>query len=202
MRCVVQMKELLKLFSPGTVPHYFVIKTFGDFLPANPLAAVPKLREVLARVLPVLASIKMPNLKWVFATALGNFCDAILHYVANIEDVAAAAAAAGSTAPAVPAFTLDSFSSEIFPCYEVLFATWLTDKEAKVRLATIKALGAMCAVIARPNFDEQLPRLIPALLGLYKKEKQQLPITQGMCSVLAVAVKVSSVSLFFCFNVC
>ena len=34
--------------------------------------------------------------------------------------------------------------------------------------------------------------VIPALLGLYKKEKQQLPITQGMCSVLAVAVKVSS----------
>lgn len=176
------MKELLKLFSPGTVPHYFVVKTFGDFLPANPLAAVPRLKEVLARVVPVLASIKAANMKWVFATALGNFCEAMLHYVANIED-------GSSAAPTGSALTLDSFSSEIFPCYEVLFATWLQDKEPKVKLATIKALGSMCAVMPRANFEEQLPRLLPALLALYKKEKKHLPITQGMCSVLSVAVK-------------
>jgi hypothetical protein len=182
------MRDLLALFSPGTVPHYFVIKTFADFVPANALAAVPKLKEVLARILPVLASIKAPNIKWVFATALGNFCEAILHYVANVEDGAVVAAGQQK-------FTLESFSSEVFPCYEVLFAQWLPAKEAAVRLATIKSLGSMCAVMTRANFAEQLPRLLPALLALYKKEKEQLPITQGMCSVLAVAAKDNSAAL-------
>jgi hypothetical protein len=181
------MRDLLALFSPGNVPHYFVIKTFADFVPANPLAAVPKLKEVLARILPVLASIKTPNIKWVFATALGNFCEAILHYVANVED--------GAVTAAGQKFTLESFSSEVFPCYEVLFAQWLPAKEAQVRLATIKSLGSMCAVMTRANFEDQLPRLLPALLALYKKEKEQLPITQGMCSVLAVAVKDNSAAL-------
>jgi hypothetical protein len=58
---------------------------------------------------------------------------------------------------------LADFSSEIFPCYEVLFAQWLPSKEAKVRLATIKALGSMCAVMSRDNFEEQLPRLVVLL---------------------------------------
>ena len=106
------MKELLALFPPGSVPHYFVIKTFGDFLPANPLAAVPKVKDVLARVLPVLGSIKAANIKWVFATALGNFCEAMLHYVANIE-------ADPSSAGTAPRLSLADFASEIFPCYEV-----------------------------------------------------------------------------------
>jgi hypothetical protein len=29
------MEELMKRFSPGTVPHYFVMKTMGDFASAN-----------------------------------------------------------------------------------------------------------------------------------------------------------------------
>ena len=82
------------------------------------------------------------------------------------------------------------FSSFVFASnQQVLFANWLGAKETKVRLATIKALGSMCAVMTRQQFDEQLPRLLPALLALYKKESQHLPITQGMCSVLSVAVK-------------
>lgn len=29
------MEELLKRFEPGTLPHYFVMKTLGDFVSAN-----------------------------------------------------------------------------------------------------------------------------------------------------------------------
>lgn len=29
------MEELMKRFTPGNVPHYFVMKTLGDFASAN-----------------------------------------------------------------------------------------------------------------------------------------------------------------------
>jgi hypothetical protein len=51
------------------------------------IAAVPKLKVVLARVLPVLASIKQDNMKWVFATSMWKFCDAVVTYVADIGQV-------------------------------------------------------------------------------------------------------------------
>jgi hypothetical protein len=41
---------------------------------------------VIARILPVLASIKLDNMKWVFATGLGRFCEAILNYSANKQN--------------------------------------------------------------------------------------------------------------------
>ena len=50
------------------------------------LDTVPNLKKVLARILPVLASVKLDNMKWVFATGLGRFCEAILNYAANTKN--------------------------------------------------------------------------------------------------------------------
>jgi hypothetical protein len=58
-----------------------------------------------------------------------------------------------------------------------------------VRLATIQALGSICAVLSRDQLEQQLPKLIPALLQMYKKEKDHLPITQGLNVLLEVATK-------------
>lgn len=71
--------ELLTRFQPGTVPHYFVMKTLGDVVSANgtsslcfitllALDTIPKLKEIMARVLPVLSSVKIESIRWVFAT--------------------------------------------------------------------------------------------------------------------------------------
>jgi hypothetical protein len=49
------------------------------------VATVPRLREVFSRVLPVLASIKHDNMRWVFAASMGHFCEAVVQYVANID---------------------------------------------------------------------------------------------------------------------
>lgn len=181
MRFPVQiLDELMKRFSPGTVPHYFIMKSLGDLFVANALDTVPRLKEVLARVLPVLASVKQENMKWVFATGMGHFCDAVLYYVANIEK-----------APNKN-LTVYSFSSDVFPAYEIMFNNWLISKEPKVRLATIQALGSIAAVLEKEQLDAQLPQLVPNILGIYKKEKEHLPVTQGFNSLLTVAVRSSN----------
>ena len=130
------MDNLLEKFPPGVVPHFFVIQTLGEFVLANSVECVPMLKDVLSRVLPVLSSIKHDNIKWAFANALCNFCEGILHYVANIDKASD------------KSFTCESFSSEIQPCYEILFTHWCTDREGKVRRAAVKAIGVMCAVVS------------------------------------------------------
>ena len=62
----------------------------------------------------------------------------------------------------------------------------------QVRLAVAQAVGNMCAVMPQDQFEAQLPRLLPGLLGLYKKDaKNPLPITQ-------VRTRLSNAVVYFC----
>eukprot|EP01087_Luapelamoeba_hula_P005831 TRINITY_DN1587_c0_g1_i1.p1 TRINITY_DN1587_c0_g1~~TRINITY_DN1587_c0_g1_i1.p1 ORF type:complete len:1410 (-),score=232.80 TRINITY_DN1587_c0_g1_i1:1013-5242(-) len=181
------LEQLMSKFSPGTVPHYFVMKTLGDFAVANPLAVVPQLKDCLARMLPVLGGIKADNLKWVFASTLGKFCDAIMTYVVDSSQ---------SGLPTESLLTKDSFSGEIYPAYELLFNNWLGSREPKVRAATVQTIGSMCAILTPSQFEVQLPKILAGMLALYKKDKDHLPVTMGMCVVLEVAVKDESRVLY------
>lgn len=172
--------ELLTRFQPGTVPHYFVMKTLGDVVSANALDTIPKLKEIMARVLPVLSSVKIESIRWVFATAIGNFCESIIHYSANIDKAKD------------KSYNLYSFSSDMFPAYEILLNQWLTSKETKVRLAALQALGNICQVLTREQLEQQLPKIVPTFLQFFKKEKEHLQITQGFHSLLWVCVKEGS----------
>eukprot|EP01114_Cavostelium_apophysatum_P008329 TRINITY_DN2073_c0_g1_i2.p1 TRINITY_DN2073_c0_g1~~TRINITY_DN2073_c0_g1_i2.p1 ORF type:complete len:513 (-),score=158.15 TRINITY_DN2073_c0_g1_i2:146-1684(-) len=171
------LTELMGRYTPGQVPHYFIVKTLGDVISANSIDTVPKLKEIMARVTPILGSIKQDNIRWVFASAIGHFCDAITHYVANKDK-----------APD-QSFNIYSFSSDMFPAYEFMFTNWLQSKETKVRLATLQALGSIGGVLTREQLEAQLPKIVPIFLGFFKKEKDTLPVTQGFNSLAWVAVK-------------
>lgn len=45
------------------VPHYYVIKTLGDFAVTNVFVTVPALEDTLSKCLPMLGMIKMENMK-------------------------------------------------------------------------------------------------------------------------------------------
>jgi hypothetical protein len=42
----------------------------------------------------------------------------------------------------------------------------------------MQALGSVCAVLSREQLEPQIPKLVPTILGMYKKEKELLPLTQ------------------------
>ena len=98
-----------------------------------------------------------------------------------------------------PNINVTTFSAELFPAYEVMFARWLTSGEQKVRLASVQALGnpsfsspgTMCGVLDRSTYDANIAKLLPATLNLYKKEKpdDHLPITTGLFTMLDVGVR-------------
>ncbi|KYQ89059.1 hypothetical protein DLAC_10285 [Tieghemostelium lacteum] len=171
------MDELLKRFEPGTLPHYFIMKTLGDFIGSNPLPTVPRIRDILSRVLPVLATIKHDNFKWVFASTLGHIADAIVQYIANIDS------AQDKT------LTLYSFSAEFYPALEFMFNKWLTTNHEKVRLVTIEAIGSISSILAIEQLESQLSKIINGVLQMMKKEKDLLPVVHSIQCILSVCIK-------------
>ncbi|KJE96498.1 hypothetical protein CAOG_06818 [Capsaspora owczarzaki ATCC 30864] len=170
--------ELLSKCEPATIPHFYIVKTLGNFASSHAALMVPCLNDVFSRLLPVLGMIKQDNMKLVFSTSIGHFCESIITFVANKTD-----------------HTADNlgqrdFAGQVFTAFEVMFNVWLPNgNDPKLRMAIVEALGFMAQCLSREQFDIQLPKLVPGVLALYKKHNEHLPITAGMCMILETAVK-------------
>jgi len=174
--------RLLQLFGPGEVPHYFVVKTLADLAIANPVNVVPLLADVLSRMTPVLASIKLEDMKWVFAYAIGHFCDAMISYKADTNNTG---------------MPITQFSPQIYTAFELFLTTWIIQKNRLVRLATIQSIGSMCNIMTPEQFEGQLQKLVTTFLNLYKTEEEEdhLQITQGFYNILSVAARTTRLPL-------
>ncbi|XP_059158762.1 maestro heat-like repeat-containing protein family member 1 isoform X2 [Physella acuta] len=176
--CNEVMGEMLEKFQPGVLPHFFVVQTIGNLAAANVYDMVPHLTAVLGTMLPMLGLAKYDNMRWVFASAISKFSEAILEYCANLDQ-----------APDKSVST-DRFSAEIFSAYDILFNVWLQSKEAKLRLTIIEAVGHMTHVMSKDRLQEQLPKILQGIYSLYKRHPEPYHITQGLCMVLdAVCVE-------------
>uniref|UniRef100_A0A8D0F7D1 Maestro heat like repeat family member 1 n=1 Tax=Strix occidentalis caurina TaxID=311401 RepID=A0A8D0F7D1_STROC len=160
------MEEVLTKFQPGILPHYFVMQTFANLSVSNVFGMVPFLNSILGTMLPMLGMAKQDHMKSVFCYALQHFSESIQEYLANLDK-----------APD-PTVRKDTFSNEIFSAYEVLFNSWLQHREAKLRLAVVEALGPMSYLMPSEKLEEQLPKLIPGILALYKKHTEAFYISK------------------------
>ncbi|XP_058866402.1 maestro heat-like repeat-containing protein family member 1 isoform X1 [Acipenser ruthenus] len=174
------MEEILSKFQPGILPHFFVVQTLANLSDSNVYGMVPFLNAILGTMLPMLGMAKQDNMKWVFSSALAHFSESILEYLANLDK-----------APD-PTVRKDTFSSEIYAAYDILFSNWLQSRETKLRLTVAEALGPMSHLMAHDKLEEQLPRLIPAILSLYKKNTEHYVISKSLCQVLDASVNMGS----------
>jgi len=62
--------QLQKLFSPGKLPHLYVVNTMADLAEANPFGVVPNLTDVLTAMLPMIGMAKTEQYKCAFGTAM------------------------------------------------------------------------------------------------------------------------------------
>uniref|UniRef100_F7EKX9 Maestro heat-like repeat family member 1 n=1 Tax=Rattus norvegicus TaxID=10116 RepID=F7EKX9_RAT len=199
------MEEVLNRFQPGMLPHSSVLHTLANlsmsndvlisylklWVPSNPceilsLTAfdmVPFLPSILSTMLPMLGMAKQDALKVVFCCALQHFSESILEYLANLDQ-----------APD-PTVRKDTFGADIFGAYDFLFHHWLQSRDAKLRLAVVAALGPMSHLLPSERLEEQLPKLLPAVLGLYKKHAETFQISKSLGQILEAAVNVSSRTL-------
>ncbi|KAM9310205.1 maestro heat-like repeat-containing protein family member 1 isoform 2-T2 [Pholidichthys leucotaenia] len=174
------MEAILSKFQPGVLPHFFVVQTLANLADSNVYGMVPFLSAILGTMLPMLNMAKHDNMKWVFSSALCHFSDSILEYLANLDK-----------APD-PTVRKDTFSSEICTAFDILFTSWLQSREPKLRLTVAEALGSMCHLMTIDKLEEQIPRLIPAILSLYKKNSEHYIISKSLCQVLDASVNMGS----------
>ncbi|XP_029694251.1 maestro heat-like repeat-containing protein family member 1 isoform X1 [Takifugu rubripes] len=174
------MEEILSKFQPGLLPHFFVVKTLASLSDSNVYGMVPFLNAILGTMLPMLNMAKQDNMKWVFSSALCHFSESILEYLANLDK-----------APD-PTVRKDTFSSEICASFDILFNSWLQSRESKLRLTVAEAVGSMCHLMAGEKLEEQIPKLIPAILSLYKKNNEHYIISKSLCQVLDASLSMGS----------
>ncbi|TMS10960.1 Maestro heat-like repeat-containing protein family member 1 [Larimichthys crocea] len=174
------MEEILSKFQPGLLPHFFVVQTLANLSDSNVYGMVPFLNAILGTMLPMLSMAKQDNMKWVFSSALCHFSDSILEYLANLDK-----------APD-PTVRKDTFSSEVYAAFDILFNNWLQSRESKLRLTVAEAVGSMCHLMASDKLEEQIPKLIPAILSLYKKNNEHYVISKSLCQVLDASVNMGS----------
>uniref|UniRef100_A0A8D2IWM4 Maestro heat like repeat family member 1 n=1 Tax=Varanus komodoensis TaxID=61221 RepID=A0A8D2IWM4_VARKO len=160
------MEEVLTKFQPGVLPHPFVVQTFASLAVANVFGMVPFLTSILGTMLPMLRMARQESLKSVFCYALQHFSESIQEYLANLDQ-----------APD-PTVRRDTFSNEIFSAFDVLFNSWLPSRETKLRLAVVEALGPMSHLLPGEKLEEQLPRLVPGILALYRKPAEAYHVSK------------------------
>uniref|UniRef100_A0A4W5KHG1 Maestro heat-like repeat family member 1 n=1 Tax=Hucho hucho TaxID=62062 RepID=A0A4W5KHG1_9TELE len=160
------MEEILSKFQPGILPHFFVVQTLASLSESNVYGMVPFLNAILGTMLPMLGMAKQDNMKWVFSSALSHFSESILEYLANLDK-----------APD-PTVRKDTFSSEIYAAYDILYCNWIQSRDSKVRLTVAEAVGSMSHLMAHDKLEEQLPKLIPTILSLYKKNTEHYVISK------------------------
>jgi hypothetical protein len=177
------LQELLKRFQPGTTPHYFVVKTTGDLAMANVVEVVPHLNAVLSRMVIQLGAIKHENMQWVFSYAFARFSEAILDYLADEQR-----ANSGKV-------QFSQFEGHIFSSFDQLFNVWLLSKESRLRMAVAEALGFMVHLLSSTALNDQLPKLLPGIMQLYRKHSEHYYISQCLCMVVDAAGKKACTNL-------
>ncbi|XP_023364135.1 maestro heat-like repeat-containing protein family member 1 isoform X1 [Otolemur garnettii] len=178
------MEELLSKFQPGVLPHCSVVQTLANLAVSNVFGMVPFLPSILSTMLPMLGMAKQDEMRVTFCSALQSFSESALEYLANLDQ-----------APD-PTVRKDTFAADIFSAYDILFNHWLQSREAKLRLAVVEALGPMSLLLPSERLEEQLPKLLPGVLALYKKHAETFYVSkQSLGQILEAAVSVSSRTL-------
>uniref|UniRef100_A0A0D9VPJ2 Condensin complex subunit 1 C-terminal domain-containing protein n=1 Tax=Leersia perrieri TaxID=77586 RepID=A0A0D9VPJ2_9ORYZ len=122
----------------------------------DPDLFTPRLKDVLKRVLPLLGSVRDAQ-RPVFANAFRCWCQAAWQYIGD--------------APSELPFDTDvmSFMNSVF---ELLLKVWTGSRDLQVRLSSVEALGEMVGLVTRSQLKSALPRIIPTMLDLCRKDQE------------------------------
>ncbi|KAJ6381693.1 hypothetical protein OIU77_030380 [Salix suchowensis] len=132
-----------------------MVQILADFASANATQFIPRLKGVLSRVLPILGNVRDVH-RPIFANAFRCWCQAAWQY--NMDT------------PSHSPLDADVMSF-LNSAFELLLRVWATSRDLKVRTSSVEALGQMFGLITRTQLKTALPRLVPTILELYKKDQ-------------------------------
>ena len=181
------MEAILCKFQPGNKSHFYIITTLSELATRNPTRTVPYLKAVLTTMLANMKTTKKDHLRYAYANAFSRFAEAILDYLANIDNTPD------------PSITKEHFVEEFDALHDILFTAWLHGKGmsltnnfevSKVKNAVIEALGCMGPMLS----DERLYKytanpVCSSLLGMYKKVPEPFYITACVSNLLKAMIE-------------
>ncbi|KAF5473711.1 hypothetical protein F2P56_005682 [Juglans regia] len=151
----LMMEEIFLHLSGPNPALPAMVQTLADFASADALQFTPRLKGVLSRVLPILGNVRDPH-RPIFANAFKCWCQAVWQYSVDF-----------------PLHSLldGDVMSFLHSAFELLLRVWAASRDLKVRLSSVEALGQMVGLITRAQLKAALPRLVPTILELYKKDQ-------------------------------
>jgi hypothetical protein len=152
------------------------LKSFDAFL-FEALQFSSRLKDVLLRVLPILGSVRDTH-RPIFANAFKCWCQATWQHLGDF--------------PSDHLFDSDvmSFMNSVF---ELLLRAWASSRDLRVRISSVEALGEMVGLVTRSQLKAALPRLIPTILDLCKKDQEIAYVaTSSLHHVLTAALLAES----------
>lgn len=164
----LMMEEVFLHVGGSSVAISAMVQTLAEFASADACQFTLRLKDVLLRVLPVLGNVKDAQ-RPIFANAIKCWCQAAWQYRADF--------------PSAPPFDSDVLAF-LHSAFDLLLRVWATSCELKVRLSAVEALGQMVGLISRTQLKGSLPRLLPAILGLYKTRENTFLVTCSLLSLL------------------
>ncbi|XP_078440050.1 ARM repeat superfamily protein isoform X2 [Wolffia australiana] len=152
----LMMDEIFRHFSGPSSALPAMVQVLADFASDKAMLFIPRLKDVLSRVLPILGSVR-DSQRPIFANAIRCWFQA-----------------AGQCSVDFPCDWLhDSVvMSYLNSVFELLLKVWASSRDTKVRLSTLEALGQMVGLISRSQLKTALPRLIQHTLDLYKRDQE------------------------------
>ncbi|XP_021677399.2 protein SHOOT GRAVITROPISM 6 isoform X1 [Hevea brasiliensis] len=151
----LMMEEIFLHLSGPSSALPAMVQILADFASADALQFTPRLKGVLARVLPILGNVRDAH-RPIFAHAFKCWCQAAWQYNMDFP----------SHSP------LDAdVMSFLNSAFELLLRVWAISRDLKVRTSSVEALGQMVGLITRTQLKAALPRLVPTVLELYKKDQ-------------------------------
>ncbi|XP_043703621.1 protein SHOOT GRAVITROPISM 6 isoform X1 [Telopea speciosissima] len=151
----LMMEEIFLHLSGPNSALPAMVQILADFASAQALQFAPRLKGVLSRVLPILGNVKVAQ-QPIFAHAFKCWCQAVWQYIGDF--------------PSHP--LLDSnVMSFLNSAFELILRVWANSRDLKVRVSSVEALGQMVGLLTRSQLKAAIPRIVPTILELYKKDQ-------------------------------
>ncbi|KAH7352920.1 hypothetical protein KP509_19G069800 [Ceratopteris richardii] len=170
----LMMEEIFLQLTGSSVSAPSIVQTLADFAASEALQFTPRVKGVLSRILPMLGCVK-DNQRAIFANAFKNWCRAISQYYDEY--------------PATLSLDSDTLAF-LHSAFELFLGTWVTVRDKKVRLTTMEALGELISLISDSQRKAALPRFLPVILNMYKRDKENiLPVTRSLGILLNAVLR-------------
>lgn len=197
--CKLVMESLMSHTKDGAVAHFMIMQCFGTLASTNIPGVVPFIKPILSSTLPSMNGIKQDHVKQSHAYAIGRFSEALLEH-SSANAVTASATTYTENNEVVSPFVAEiealyNCSTEISVAYDVLFNQWLHSREPKVCVEILHALSSMFPLLPTDKIQDRTPRLIPQILGLYRRSIERNSVTQFLSAVLKTNINLKSTVL-------